>query len=181
MASKRKSAPRGKNSIPPPAANRSGTGGGIGCSEVLSRLRFPPSLAARHRGQTTHKAGKEQRERLPGEPPAAPVTRCPDTQMGPGSQTPPLWTPPAQAEPEATQGPSPNHLAMASVTPPWVSIIPLELGAHGDGRNALTGSTTLPANKRSKLGGAEPAGGIWQLTCHFVRHCSKLISLAESP
>lgn len=63
---------------------------------------------------------------------------------------------------------------------PWLPV-PLDLGAFKGGRNVLMVSTTLPANKRSKLGGAEPAGGIWQLTCHFVRHWSKLISLAESP
>lgn len=72
-------------------------------------------------------------------------------------------------------GADPQHPSLSH--PPGT--IPLGLGEHmGPCRRALPGS---PANKRSKGRGAEPAGGGWQLTCHFVRHRSKLISLAQSP
>lgn len=78
----------------------------------------------------------------------------------------------------AEPGADPQHPSFCHPTGTVLSH-PGVRGAMGLRRRAPPGSP--PANKRSKGGGAEPAGGGWQLTCHFVRQRSKLISLAESP
>lgn len=134
----------------------------------------------------------------PGHP-QVPTAAAPGSALDPpaagglGDRDPRLQTAPAKAGPGVNSGqgappprlpgpPSP-HGPITGLTRPghlWLPAPP-ELGAHGASRNVLEGSASFPANKRSKLRGAEPAGGIWQLTCHFVRHRSKLISLAESP
>lgn len=168
---------------------------------------FLQSLTALQRGQTRHKAAENKGNiyrllpeaacapgRAQAAPPAprsppGPHSCCssprplPPAPGVPGDRDPRLQTAPAQAGPgvDSGQGAHPPQLP-GPVRPGhlWLPAPP-ELGAHGASRNVLEGSVSLPANKRSKLGGAEPAGGIWQLTCHFVRHWSKLISLAESP
>lgn len=197
--------------FPHPLQIHPGTGREIGCSEVFSHLRFPTipdSIAERsNHAQSRHRTKGTFTccaQRLPAPPelarthqhpshlqvPAA-ASAAPQRPRGtPGAREPPssrrlLPTQSQEPDPGGPGVPLPSHLAIASVTTrglghPWVPVPP-ELRARGDGRNVLAGSTALPANKRSKLEGAEPAGGIWQLTCHFVRHWSKLISLAERP
>lgn len=147
------------------------------------------------RGQSRLGAKGEQREHSPAVLRGAPHPPCAHLQLPAAlsatatvptePESPVLQPCPAQAP---TSQPLGHHLCHLVGTVPAPHGLghprvpaPLDPGACKSGRNVLVVSTTLPANKRSKLGGAEPAGGIWQLTCHFVRHWSKLISLAESP
>lgn len=172
---------------------------GTGCSEGFYHLRFLTILP----GVAEVKPGSKPRENKGNIYLLCSEAAVPHTHQHPvltcRSQLLPQPLPPC---PQSQRSPSSspllprlpllNHLAITSIASwaqplasrglghPWVPV-PLDLGAWKGGRNVLVVSTTLPANKRSKLGGAEPAGGIWQLTCHFVRHWSKLISLAESP
>lgn len=148
---------------------------GAGCSEGFYQLRFLTIPT----GVAEVKAGWEPRENKgnislpcptatlcsPAAPSCSPATETPSC---PGSHSSTPW-PPARG-----QSPQPHLVwATSGLNSHWILGCVKVAG--------MWSPPQLPANKRSKLGGAEPAGGIWQLTCHFVRHWSKLISLAESP
>lgn len=191
--SKRKTAPPGENLIPPTRCKST-----LALAEGLAALKCflisgsQQSLTALQRGQTTHKAGKEQREHLPaalkgclrpGElacahqhpGPGCCVSHHPNAHMGPRepetSPRPPR-TSPAHTEPGAgrrwARAPSPQPLGHRLCHPTWLGP-PLGPSptpgshSHQSSEHVGTAETCLQALRLSLLTKGANSEGLSQL------------------